>query len=145
MNQAHDIRTVPSYCYNCVAGPCLMKVKVKDGVASEILPNFDAEGIHPANGRCCVKAYGAVQKTYNPGRVLTPMKRTNPNKGRNEDPGFVPVSWDEALNTISERLADIREKGMIDDAGLPRVAGAERGDDGLSGTSAREITRASGC
>ncbi len=122
MKQEQDIRTVPSFCYNCVAGPCLMKVKVKDGVACEILPNFDAEGIHPANGRCCVKAYGTVQKTYNPGRVLTPMKRTNPNKGRNEDPGFVPISWDEALDTICDRLATIREKGLIDEAGLPRVA-----------------------
>jgi len=99
-----------------------MKVKVKDGVACEIMPNFDAEGIHPANGRCCVKAYGAVQKTYNPNRVLTPMKRTNPKKGRNEDPGFVPISWDEALDTICDRLRAIREKGLIDEAGLPRVA-----------------------
>lgn len=122
MKQTHDIKTVPSYCYNCVAGPCLMKVTVKDGVACEITPNFDADGIHPANGRNCVKAYGAVQKTYNPHRVLTPMKRTNPNKGRNEDPGFVAISWDEALDTICGRLSDIRQKGLIDEAGLPRVA-----------------------
>jgi phenylacetyl-CoA:acceptor oxidoreductase len=99
-----------------------MKVKVRDGVASEILPNFDAEGIHPANGRCCVKAYGTVQKTYNPGRVLTPMKRSNPKKGRNEDPGFVAISWDEALDTICERLQASRQKGLLDEAGLPRVA-----------------------
>jgi phenylacetyl-CoA:acceptor oxidoreductase len=99
-----------------------MKVKVKDGVACEVMPNFDAEGIHPANGRCCVKAYGAIQKTYNPGRVLTPMKRSNPRKGRNEDPGFVPISWDEALDTICDRLTSIRQKGLIDEAGLPRVA-----------------------
>jgi phenylacetyl-CoA:acceptor oxidoreductase len=99
-----------------------MKVKVKDGVACEVMPNFDAEGIHPANGKCCVKAYGAVQKTYNPNRVLTPMKRTNPNKGQNENPGFVPISWDEALDTICDRLATIREKGLLDEAGLPRVA-----------------------
>ena len=119
---AEHIKTVPSFCYNCVAGPCLMKVKVKDGVACEILPNLDAEGIHPANGRCCVKAYGAVQKTYNPNRVLAPMKRTNPKKGRDEDPGFVPISWDEALDTIAGRLCDIQRRGLEDEAGLPRVA-----------------------
>jgi phenylacetyl-CoA:acceptor oxidoreductase len=99
-----------------------MKVKVKDGVACEVMPNFDAEGIHPANGRCCVKAYGAIQKTYNPNRILTPMKRSNPNKGRGEDPGFIPISWDEALDTICDRLGAIREKGLLDEAGLPRVA-----------------------
>jgi hypothetical protein len=104
-----------------------MKVKVTDGVATEIQPNFDAEGIHPANGRCCVKAYGAVQKTYNPNRVLTPMKRSNPKKGRNEDPGFVPISWDEALDTICDRLKAIREKGLKDEAGLPRLAAIRAG------------------
>jgi anaerobic selenocysteine-containing dehydrogenase len=36
------------------------------------------------------------------------MKRTNPNKGRSEDPGFVPISWDEALNTIADRIMDLR-------------------------------------
>jgi len=99
-----------------------MKVKVKDGVACEILPNPDGEGIHPADGKCCIKAYGAVQKTYNPNRVLTPMKRTNPRKGQDQDPGFVPISWDEALDTVCGRLANIRDKGLLDEAGLPRVA-----------------------
>ena len=32
------------------------------------------------------------------------MKRTNPSKGRDEDPGFVPISWDEALDLIASRL-----------------------------------------
>jgi len=124
--------SVPTYCYNCVAGPCLLRVEVKDGVACNVVPNFDAEGIHPANGRSCVKALGLVQKTYNPHRVLSPMKRTNPRKGRNEDPGFVPISWDEALDTIAARLLAIREKGLKDEAGLPRVAATF----GMGGTPA---------
>ena len=36
---AHDVRKFPGYCYNCVAGPDLLEVKVVDGVATEILPN----------------------------------------------------------------------------------------------------------
>ena len=35
--------------------------------------------------------------------VKTPMKRTNSNKGRDEDPMFVPISWDEALDTIADK------------------------------------------
>lgn len=112
----------PSFCYNCVSGPDFMKVKVENGVATEIGPNFDAEDIHPARGRVCVKAYGLVQKTYNPNRVLTPMKRTNPRKGRNEDPGFVPISWDEALDMVAEKLNAARAKSLVDEAGLPRLA-----------------------
>src|SRR3990167_5179144 len=116
------IRHVPTYCYNCVSGPDLLSVKVKDGVATEIGPNFAGFGTHPADGKPCVKAYGLIQKTYNPHRILTPMKRTNPNKGRDQDPGFVPISWDEALDLVAAKLKDIRSRGLIDEQGLPRVA-----------------------
>jgi phenylacetyl-CoA:acceptor oxidoreductase len=122
MSTAHDIRRIPTYCYQCVAGPDLMTVKVEDGVATEVGPNAKAAGIHPADGRPCVRAYGLIQKTYNPHRVLTPMKRSNPKKGRDQDPGFVPISWDEALDAIAAKLTDIRARGLLDEQGLPRVA-----------------------
>ena len=111
-----------TYCYQCVAGPDLLTVKVSDGVAAEVEPNFAACGVHPGGGKVCVKAYGLVQKTYNPNRVLTPMRRTNPKKGRNEDPGFVAISWDEALETIAAKLRAVRETGLRDASGYPRVA-----------------------
>jgi phenylacetyl-CoA:acceptor oxidoreductase len=57
-----------------------------------------------------------------PDRVLHPMKRTNPKKGRHEDPAFVPISWDEALELIADKLNAIRKTGLIDDSGYPRVA-----------------------
>lgn len=116
------VRKVPTYCYNCVAGPDFMTVRVVDGVATEVEPNFAAAKLHPANGKVCVKAYGLVQKTYNPNRLLSPMKRTNPKKGRDQDPGFVPISWDEALDLVAEKLNSVKAKGLVDHAGLPRVA-----------------------
>jgi phenylacetyl-CoA:acceptor oxidoreductase len=115
-------RQVPTYCYNCVSGPDLLRVKVQDGVATEIGPNFDGHGLYPGNGKPCVKAYGLIQKTYHPDRILTPMKRTNPKKGMDQDPGFVPISWDEALDTVAARLNDIRARGVLDEEELPRVA-----------------------
>ncbi|MCC7461432.1 MAG: molybdopterin-dependent oxidoreductase [Gammaproteobacteria bacterium] len=115
-------RWVPTYCYNCVAGPDLLSVKVQDGVATEIQPNFSARHMHPGEGRPCVKAYGLIQKTYSPHRILTPMRRTNPRKGMGEDPGFVPISWDVALDEVAARLRAIRAKGVIDQEGLPRLA-----------------------
>ncbi|TAK37705.1 MAG: molybdopterin oxidoreductase [Betaproteobacteria bacterium] len=111
-----------TYCYQCVAGPDLLTVKVVDGVATEVEPNFAAADIHPGGGKVCVKAYGLVQKLYNPNRVRSPMKRTNPRKGRGEDPGFVPISWDEAFDTIAKKLLEIRAKGLTDESGYPRVA-----------------------
>ncbi len=111
-----------TYCYQCVAGPDLLTVKVVDGVATEVEPNFAASEIHPGGGKVCVKAYGLVQKLYNPNRVRSPMKRTNPKKGRGEDPGFVAITWDEALDTIAKKLLEIRARGLTDESGYPRVA-----------------------
>ncbi len=115
-------RSVASYCYQCVAGPDLMRVDVEDGVPVGIRPNGAAEAIHPAGGKVCVKAFGLIQKTNNPDRIATPMIRTNPRKGRGEDPGWKPVSWDRALALICERLNAARAKGLHDDSGFPRVA-----------------------
>jgi len=119
---AAPVRRVPTFCYQCVAGPDLLTVKVEDGVATEVEPNFCAAEVHPGGGKVCVKAFGLIQKTYNPNRVLAPMKRTNPRKGRDEDPGFVEISWDEAMSTIAGRLNSLRAEGLLDASGYPRLA-----------------------
>ena len=118
----HNERVVSTYCYQCVAGPDLLKVRVEDGIATEVTPNFDAATIHPAGGKACVKAFGLVQKAYNPNRILYPMKRTNPNKGRDDDPGFVRISWEEALSLVADKLNAVRAAGLTDETGYPRVA-----------------------
>ncbi|HET7362463.1 MAG TPA: molybdopterin-dependent oxidoreductase [Burkholderiales bacterium] len=113
---------IPTYCYQCVAGPDLLTVGTCDGVVHDVEPNFAAAAIHPANGKICVKAYGLPQKTNHPSRILTPMKRTNPRKGRHQDPRFVAIGWDEALDTVARKLAEIRARGLTDSSGYPRVA-----------------------
>ena len=50
------------------------------------------------------------------------MKRTNPVKSRDEDPGFVPITWDEALDLIADKLREVQGKGLSDESGYPRVA-----------------------
>lgn len=114
--------TIPTYCYQCVAGPDLLQVRVEEGIATGVEPNFAAADVTPSAGRPCVKAYGLIQKLYNPNRITTPMKRTNPRKGRDEDPGFVAISWDEALDTIAEKIREIKAKDPVDGSGYPRIA-----------------------
>ena len=75
--------------------PRPMTVRVIDGVATEIEPTSPPPRFIRAR-RVCVKAHGLVQKTYNPHRILQPMKRTNPKKGRNGIRASCPISWDEA-------------------------------------------------
>ena len=119
-------KKVPVYCYQCVAGPDLMKVEVEDGVAVRVESNYDIRGQHPGGGRVCVKAYGLIQKTYNPNRIKQPMKRTNPKKGRGEDPRFVPISWDEALDIVGAKLSDIRAPRLEGRVRLPARRGLDR-------------------
>ena len=118
---ATTLRKVPTYCYQCVAGPDLLNVVVEDGVAVKVEPNFGVKE-HPAGGRPCVRAYSLVQKLYNPHRVKGPMKRTNPRKGKDEDPGWAPITWDEALDLLAEKLRAIREAGFVDENGYPKLA-----------------------
>lgn len=99
-----------------------MTVEVVDGIAMKIEPNFDLKGEHPADGKVCVKPFGLIQKLYNPHRLKKPMKRTNPKKGRNEDPGWVEISWKEALDIVGDKLKGIRERGLTDENGNPRLA-----------------------
>ena len=123
---ATTTRRVPTYCYQCVAGPDLLTVKVRNGVATEVEPNFCAEKIHPGGGKVCVKAFGLVQKTYNPNRVLAPMKRSNPRKGKGEDPQFVEISWDEAFGLIADKLGSLLSDYMVTESGFASDIGFEK-------------------
>jgi phenylacetyl-CoA:acceptor oxidoreductase len=116
------VQKIPVYCHQCVAGPDLLKVIVKDGVAVGVEPNSDVADTHPACGKVCVRAYGLIQKLYNPARIKTPMRRTNLRKGRDQDPGWEPVSWDDAMDLLAGKLTGIRAKGLVDEAGYPRLA-----------------------
>lgn len=79
---------------------------VVDGRAIKIRGNENSK----VNGiASCPRAHMSLQQVYDPDRIKTPMKRTNPKKGRNEDPQFVPISWDEALDTIADKIMELRD------------------------------------
>jgi phenylacetyl-CoA:acceptor oxidoreductase len=114
-------KRVSTYCYQCVNGPDILSIDVADGIAVEVAPNFSARGLHPADGKICVKPYGLIQKLYNPHRLLKPLKRTNPRKGRGEDPGWEEIGWEEALDLMAARLRPLRDQ-YVDADGNPRLA-----------------------
>jgi anaerobic selenocysteine-containing dehydrogenase len=100
----------------CVDQGLLMKVHRVNGVAVGMEPNTDIENYEKLvrnRGRLCPKPYMLLQKVYNPHRIKTPLKRTNPEKGVGIDPKWVEISWDEALNTIAEKLKKIRGSDTI--------------------------------
>lgn len=96
-----------SFCMGCMQADCSLKVYLKDGVVTNIEGNPDSP---LGQGKLCPKAIAAIMGLYNPYRVKTPLKRTNPEKGPDVDPGWVEISWEEAIDTVVARLKKIREE-----------------------------------
>jgi anaerobic selenocysteine-containing dehydrogenase len=91
-------------CQGCTSW-CSKQVYVVDGRAVKVRGNPNSK----VNGEAsCPRSHLALQQVYDPDRIKTPMKRTNPQKGRKEDPKFVPISWDEALGTIADKIMELR-------------------------------------
>ena len=61
-------------------------------------------------GHICVKGLAGPHLLYDPYRVNYPMKRTNPEKGIGVDPKFERISWDEALDIITQKLQECRDR-----------------------------------
>ncbi len=96
----------PAYCPACHNPICGTQVRVQDGVAVEI----KGDPASPTNeGRLCPRGLSVLGGLYSPYRVKTPMKRTNPEKALDNDPGWVEISWDEALDTCTEKLRECME------------------------------------
>ena len=81
---------------------CGVMATTEDGRFARVRPDAD----HP-NGGICIKGYSAPEIVHAPDRLLYPMKRTRP-KG-DPDPGWVRITWEEALGTVTSRLSMIKQ------------------------------------
>ena len=94
------IEQLHTYCAMCTSH-CGVVATVDDGIFTNVQPDPE----HP-NGCICVKGSAAPEIVYSPDRLRYPMKRTRP-KGQS-DPGWVRISWDEAMTLAASRLLDIK-------------------------------------
>jgi anaerobic selenocysteine-containing dehydrogenase len=97
-------RWVASTCQGCTSW-CPVIVKVMDGRAIHLQGNPRSLANH---GQICPRPQIALQQVYDPDRIKVPMRRTNPKKGRDQDPGFVPISWEEAMGLIADKMMELR-------------------------------------
>ena len=96
-----------STCQGCTTW-CPVEIFVQNGRAVKVRGNLLSK---QNDGYVCPRGHLSLQQVYDPDRVKVPMKRTNPQKGRGVDPKFVPISWDEALNTIADKMMELRNAG----------------------------------
>jgi anaerobic selenocysteine-containing dehydrogenase len=87
---------IKSSCRGCHGG-CGVYVYVKDGKIAKIQGNPD----HPINhGTLCSKGLAAAQLVYSPDRLKYPLRRVGPKASGK----WERITWDEALDTIAERI-----------------------------------------
>lgn len=90
---------IPTCCNMCF-NQCCIKAHVVDGVVVEL--KGDENG--PNEGRMCGKGLSGIMQLYDPYRITKPMKRTNPEKGMDIDPGWEEITWDEAYALAAEKI-----------------------------------------
>ena len=97
---APGTHSVVGACPHDCPDTCSLITTVQDGVAVKVQGNPD----HPqTDGVLCTKVARYTERTYHPERLLQPLRRSGP-KGSGQ---FTPVSWDEALADIAQRLQSI--------------------------------------
>ena len=97
------VEIVRATCPHDCPDTCAMLVTVQDGVATEVR----GDPLHPNTaGVLCTKVSRYVERTYHPDRLFYPQKRI----GKKGEGKFMRISWDEALNIISEKLRHIAAK-----------------------------------
>jgi anaerobic selenocysteine-containing dehydrogenase len=94
------VHTIRGACPHDCPDTCSLVTTVENGVALRVQGN--PEHRH-TDGALCTKVSRYTERTYHPDRLLHPMMRTGP-KGSGQ---FRRVGWDEALDTIAERLKAI--------------------------------------
>ena len=99
-----EVKRIRSMCRACGKMECPTWITVRDGRVVEITGDSDAV---TSGGNICAKGQAAMQALYHPDRLKYPMKRTNP---KGEDPGWVRISWDEALEIAAKALMENREQ-----------------------------------
>ncbi|MCK5005823.1 MAG: molybdopterin-dependent oxidoreductase, partial [Spirochaetales bacterium] len=85
---------------DCGAG-CPLLAEVENGRLLRIRDN----PLRPPHMRGCVRGYQMTRMVYNPERLSSPLVRSGP-RGSGQ---FREVGWDEALQSVSDRLEQIRD------------------------------------
>ena len=91
---------IPSVCQLCPSG-CGIRVRLVDNIPVKI----EGNPLYPINrGGLCPTGQAGLQILYSPNRIKTPLKRIGERGARQ----WKAISWDEALDTIIEKLHGLR-------------------------------------
>jgi anaerobic selenocysteine-containing dehydrogenase len=94
---------VKTTCALCPSG-CGLDVRVVNGKAVKV----EGNPLHPLNqGVCCLKGQTSLEVLYSPERIQRPRIQN----GKRGSGNWKEISWDEALELVADKLAELREVG----------------------------------
>lgn len=97
-----DGTVIPTVCE-----VCFWKCGVQAHAQGTQLVKIKGNPLHPlSNGKLCPRGVGGVGFVSDPDRLVKPLMRVGP-RGKEQ---FKPVSWEEALSFVADKLDDIRKK-----------------------------------
>lgn len=106
---------VKSTCRGC-HGVCGVLVHLKNGRVVKVTGDPDCP---TSEGYICVKGKASVELLYHPDRLRFPLKRVGA-RGENQ---WQRVSWDEALDTVAQRLLKTKNEFGVESIGATQGTG----------------------
>lgn len=95
---------VPTVCFSCHS--TCEAVAIRDRETGRVL-RVEGDPASPiTRGFLCSKGLASPDLCYNPNRVAHPLKRV----GERGEGKFVPITWDEALDTVAAKLQEYKDR-----------------------------------
>jgi anaerobic dimethyl sulfoxide reductase subunit A len=91
--------------HNC-GGRCLLVAHVQDGRITRLDADDRPDSIAAPQLRACVRGRSYLRRQYHPDRLMTPLKRI----GKRGEGKFTPISWNEALDTLTGQMQRVKAK-----------------------------------
>lgn len=114
--KARRYSLIPTTCFNCESGCGLLAYVDKETFE---IRKFEGNPLHPGSrGRNCAKGPATHNQTYDPERILYPLKRV----GKRGEGKWKRISWHEALDEIASKMRDSRQRrrdGIMYHVGRP--------------------------
>ncbi|MEJ5247632.1 MAG: molybdopterin-dependent oxidoreductase [Caldilinea sp.] len=107
---------IPTVCFNCESACGLLAYVDRETLE---VKKFEGNPVHPGSrGRNCAKGPATHNQTYDPERILYPLKRV----GKRGEGKWKRVTWEEALSDIAGQMRESRLKrrdGIVYHVGRP--------------------------
>lgn len=113
---ARRYQLIPTVCFNCESACGLLAYVDKTTLE---VKKFEGNPLHPGSrGRNCAKGPATHNQTYDPERILYPLKRVGARGGGQ----WKRITWEQALNEIADKMRASRAKrrdGIVYHVGRP--------------------------